>query len=172
MLLETLLDIVFASLLAAFHIFVFLVIIVWRFKHFHKYLHTSHVCFIFLVLSTFIGVFLPVGGMTFLSDGTAGTKAVVISFLFCPPMLIVAIKYGCFCIYIDGDYAVKKTLFHVTQIDLKNPLTIIKDANVYFKFTVVGIVSKDNESITFTAGYVEGNVALFMSDCKSIHAGN
>lgn len=155
--------------MAVIHILAFALILIWRFKNNHKYLHTANVSLIIMAISALFGIFLPIGSLTFLNAGTEATKPVVLSFLLCPPILVAAMKYGCFCIYIDGKYVIKKTLFNTTSVDLKDSGTVIKDANYYIKGTILGVVSKNNKSIMFTAGYIEGNVKQFMSDCKNIH---
>lgn len=166
---ELIVDIVLSLLLGTMHLSTFLIILVWRFKNFVKNLHSTIPGYEFFVLSFLFGVLLPLGGFTFLDGGTAGTKSLVLGVFVCPPALFIAIRLSCFCIYIDKDYAIKKTLFKVVRIYLKDPETVIIDRRPYSKLVNIGIISKNNDAILFNGLFIEGNVSEFMDKCSIIH---
>ncbi|MBQ2493868.1 MAG: hypothetical protein II520_01385, partial [Bacilli bacterium] len=74
---EIILDIVFSSLLGIIQLLAYLTCIIWRIKKFRKGLHYSAAGIAGLLISVFFGIFLPIGGFTFLDGGTAGTKSLI-----------------------------------------------------------------------------------------------
>ena len=117
---------------------------------------------------SFFGVFLPIGGFTFLDGGTAGTKSLITGMVFCPLILPFAIRGVCFCVFIDGTYVVKRDLFSETRIDLANPETFIDDRKPFTKAFWITISTATNETIQFNSRRIEGDLASFLKDCKRI----
>ena len=169
---EAILDIVLGSLLGVAHAFVIATSAIWRVRKYCKGLHYSAVGFAFLILSCYFGVFLPIGGFTFLDGGKAGTKALIVALVICPWLLVSAVRGICYCVYIDGTEVVKRTFFSETRIDLKDEGAFIED---YYPHTItywVKIYSGDNRIITFNSRRIEGDVKEFLENCKKIQLEN
>ncbi len=165
---EVILDIVLSSLLGTMHLSSFVTCIVWRIRKFRRGLHTSTAGFLAFALSIFFGVFLPIGGFTFLNGGTAGTKSLIIAMVFCPILLPFALREVCFCIFLDGNDVVKRTLFSETRINLREPGAYI-DCDKPFTITFwISINCRDNQTIQFNSRRIEGDLASFLKDCKKV----
>lgn len=165
---EIILDIVLSSLLGIIQFLAYLTCIIWRIKKFRKGLHYSAAGIAGLLISVFFGVFLPIGGFTFLDGGTAGTKSLITGIVFCPLILPFAIRGMCFCVFIDGTYVVERTLFSETRIDLTNSETFIDDSKPFTIAFWISIVSGENRAIQFNSKRIEGDLASFLKDCKRI----
>ena len=167
---EFILDIVLASFLAISHLFVLLVTVIWRRKKFRKGMHDSVFGTCFLLFSIFFGVFLPVGGFTFFDEGTSRTAVLIFATLCCPAPLIYSLHLLCFCIFIDGNKLVKRTLCKETSIRLDSP-----DCELFFSSDVrlleaTIICRSENKTIKITERHMQGGFSKFLEECKKIMA--
>ena len=163
------LDIVLGSLLAAAHVSAVVTVVIWRLRKYRKGLHFSTIGFASLFLSFYIGVFLSIGGFTFLDGGTAGTKALIVATVICPFLLIFALRGICYCIFIDGHDVVKRTFFREVRIDLRGEGVIIDDRKPWTKSFWISINSGKNQTIAFNSRRTEGDIASFVDSCNRIH---
>ena len=168
---EAICDIILFSFLAFIHFSILLICIVWRVKKYHYGLHHSVFGFSFLVISLFVGIFLPLGGFTVLDEGTSGTKALIAGVIICPFLLFFAFRDICFCIYIDGNYIVKRSFLHETRIDLTKPDTVIDDSKPLSTWLDVTISSDKNKIIRFKGRRIEGELLQFLKQCQKIKKG-
>ena len=168
---EGVLDIVLSSLVVAMHLFAVVSCLVWRIKKFHKGLHHSIVGLLVLLASLYLGVFLPIGGFTFLDGGTSGTKSLLVATLFCPALLSLYLHECCFCIYLDDSVVVKRTLFSETRIDLMESKSLIDDTGPFPKYFRFTIESLDNKTIQFITSHIEGDLMSFLRACKEAQKG-
>lgn len=170
---EIVANIILTAFLVFVHILVWIIFGIWRLNNYHKGgLHYSGTSLFALLLSTFFNAFLAIGCFTFFNQGISTTKGLVCSILLFWPMLLIGLKDGCFCIYIDGDYAIKKTLFSNVRINLKESGTVIDDTLPRNKWRWITITSSNNDVISFNSIIIEGNINLFVSTCIKINSGN
>ena len=165
---EIILNIFLTSFLGVSHVFVIVTSLVWRLRRFHKGLHYSAIGLGYLFLSIYVGMFLPIGGFTFLDGGASGTKALIAAAIICPFLLFFAIRGFCYCIYIDGCEVVKRTLFREVRIDLRDKSVIIDDSEPWTITFWISIRSDKNQ-ITFNSRRTEGDIRSFVKNCKIIH---
>jgi len=113
------------------------------------------------------GIFLPIGGFTFLDGGSSGTRSLIIGLVICPIALVFALNGICFCIFLNGHEVVKRTLFSETKVDLRDPETFIDDPVPRRKYVLTSIVSaKSQIVIQFESLGTEGDLTSFLEDCK------
>ncbi len=165
---EIILDIVLIFLLGTMLILAYVFCAVWRVKRYRKGLHHSTAGFAFLVLSSFFGIFLPIGGFTFFDGGTAGTKLLIIAVVFCPFLIALALRCTCFCIFLDTNFVVQRVLFSEVRIDLSDSETFIDDSKPFTISFSIGIYSKGNQCICFNSRRIEGDLRLFLDECKKV----
>lgn len=165
---EVILDIALGSLLGVAHAFVIVTSVIWRRRKYRKGLHYSAIGFASLLLSSFFGVFLPIGGFTFLDGGKSGTKALITALVFCPWLLVLAVRGICYCIFIDGTEVVKKTLLREVRIDLRDEGTTIDDSQPWTVTFWISINSGKNTTIQFNSRRTEGDINSFLDNCKKI----
>lgn len=170
--LDFLLNVILSSVLAVIQLLAYVVCIVWRKKKYRKGLHYSTAGFAALFLSAFFGIFLPIGGFTFLSGGEAGTNSLIFAVVFCPIALVISIKGICFCIFLEGNEVVKRTLFHETKIDLSDQKTSIYDNEPFTITFYITVKSPRNQTIRFNSRRIEGDLESFLKQCKKIHTNN
>lgn len=165
---EIILDIVLSCLLGAMQLSVYAVCVIWRIKKYRKGLHYSTAGFGALFLSSLFGVFLPIGGFTFLDAGEAGTKSLITAAVFCPILLTLSIRGICYCVFLDGRHVVKRTLFSEIRIDLGDPGTTIDDSEPFSVTFWISISCPKNQTIQFNSRRIEGDLAAFLQNCKKI----
>lgn len=161
---EIILDIVLSCLLGSMHLFALAMCLVWRIRRFRKGLHFSIAGLAALFSSFMLGVFMPIGGFTFMDGGRAGTKTLIVAVLFCPILLVFAILGICFCIYIDGSEVVKRTAFSETRIDLAKTGSYVDARNPSSKLIDIVIGDADHV-IRFNGDRIEGDVNSFLKAC-------
>ena len=168
---EMILDIVLASIVGVMQLYVYLACLIWRIKKYRKGLHYSAAGIFAVVLLAFAGIFLPVGGFTFLNGGTAGTKTLFFAMVFCPLLAYGSVRWTCFCVYLDGKCAVKRTLFSEKRVDLTAEGAFIDDSDPINIFFWIRIGSAEGEMIEFNCRRIEGNLTLFLNQCKKVIGG-
>ena len=166
---ELVLDIVLGSFLGLINLGSAVFVLVWRRKKFSKGIHCTTVGIIYLVLSFSLGVFLPIGGFTFLDGGQSGTKALITATVISPIMLSVALRTLCFCVFIKDKAVIKRILLRETAIPLDEIGTTIL-LGVSGGRLEVTVLSEDGKRvIRFNESHLEGNVPDFVETCKQIH---
>ena len=165
---EIIANIVLLSILAAMQLFAYITCVVWRKTKYHKGLHNSGLGFSFLFLSFFVGVFIPIIGLVFPSKELPLYEQLAYETAFCLICLVVAIRGICFCIYLDGNHIVKRTLFSEVRIDLTDSGTTIDDSMPHSKDFWTSIYSSNGKIIQFRACAIGGDANQFIKDCCEI----
>ena len=166
---ETIASIILLSVLAVMQISTYITCIIYRKTKYHKGLNYSVFGFIFLFFSTYFGVFMPIYGFIFNGNNDGQIiKYIVIEMVLTIVCLIIAIRGICFCIYLEGNYVVKKTLFSEIRIDLTDSATKIDDSMPHSKDFWTTIYSSNGKIIQFRACAIGGNANQFIKDCCDI----
>lgn len=169
---ETILNIALASLLGVMHLSALATCIIWRARKYRKGLHCSAPGFIFLFLSFVLGVLFPIDGFVFIDGGASGTELLIFAMVICPPLLALSVWEACYCVFLDGDEIVKRTLFSETRIDLSVLGTAIDDAGPFTVDFWISVFSPEGQVIHFNSRRIQGDVASFLEECKKIQKKN
>lgn len=164
---ETIIDIVLSIFLGSAHLLFLLVSLTWRHKKYQKFLHNTWTGIISFLLSFCFGVLLPIAGFVFLDNGEAGTKMLIIGSILCPLFLLLSIHNFCFCIYIEGNLVIKKTLFTAVRIDISKVDSVVEKRPVFGDYAI-NIISANGDCIQFFKRTIEGDVQLFLKECYKI----
>ncbi len=145
------------------HIFIILLALLWRKNRFRKCIHKTSAG-----IGLFIGSILLVIGESiglYFDNDINGILYSVIGYAFLSITFFVIICYFMtFCIYIDGNYVVKRSLLRKSKIYLKEKRCIIKLDGL----TVRVISQKNGINISFYTKRIEGDWEYFIYKCKEI----
>ena len=142
----------------------------WSAKKFVKRLHHRGQSLAFASLDFIFVSFMLIGGYCFL-NGRPALACAICSLVISLFLLPIAVYLWCFCIFIDGRYAVQRRLFFAdTRIRLDLPTTLIDRSGEHFGLFNCGIYTVDgtNIKISFDRRRIIGNVNSFFDEVANI----
>jgi hypothetical protein len=163
-------DIIIWLIVLALHIVSVLFACCWSSRNFVRQLHYRDQSLAFALMDFIFVAFMLIGGYTFLNDKPALACAIcslVISLFLLP----VAVRLWCFCIFIDGNYAVQRGLFsRDIRIRLDLPTVVVDRSGEHFGLPNCGIYTTDdaNLKISFNRRRIIGDVNSFLDEATNI----
>ena len=163
---QLILTVVLDVLLFLMHVVCAAIIVFWRRKKFRRQIHRTGSGVAFYMISLIIALVGVLETHLFFQRAEDGIVLLFFCVILCPIGIAISLHDCCFCVFVDGEDVVLRTLMTETRINLSMPGTVIDDQGIYGCFTI-SIVSNDGEAIQFNRRKVSGDIIKFLESCKS-----
>lgn len=156
--------IIYFSIIILMHLLILLLVLHWRKKNYHKFIHKTNRGIFLFIISFAMTIVVTLIGICIYSELDVAIRCVISYSLLTVAYFIVILYFMTFCIYIDGNYVVERYLFHKTKICLKEKNCSIKFYGSYAKINS----KKSGKSISLRKKRIEGDLDSFIIKCRQI----